>query len=170
VKDDNGNLLADSHNHFSKLKKYFSHLLNMHNVSDVRQIEVHTAEPLVSDPSFLEFEIAIAKLNKYKSPGGDQIPGELIQTGDEILVQFGLWNNCLMSGRGLISHEFTKRMIKLTRIIIMRYRSTAINFIYFVFDYPPLKGNFIHGCHMVSVTEPYCRILGFLDQSHYFFS
>jgi hypothetical protein len=34
VKDDNGNLLADSHN--------ISHLLNVHSVSDVRQIEIHT--------------------------------------------------------------------------------------------------------------------------------
>jgi hypothetical protein len=32
-------------------KNYFSQLLNVHNVSDVRQIEVHTAEPLVPGPS-----------------------------------------------------------------------------------------------------------------------
>jgi hypothetical protein len=24
------------------------------------------------------------------------------------------------------------------------------------------------GCHVVSVTNPYCRILGFLDRSRYF--
>jgi hypothetical protein len=29
--------------------------------------------------------IAIAKLKKYKSPGSDQIPAELIQAGGEIL-------------------------------------------------------------------------------------
>jgi hypothetical protein len=34
----------------------------VHNVSDVRQIEVYTAEPLVPGPSRLEIEIAIAKL------------------------------------------------------------------------------------------------------------
>jgi hypothetical protein len=51
----------------------------MHNVSDVRQIEVHMAEPLVPGPHHLEAEIAIAKLKKYKSPGSDQIPKELIQ-------------------------------------------------------------------------------------------
>jgi hypothetical protein len=39
--------------------------LNMHNVNDVRQqIEVHKAEPLVSGPSRLEVEIAIAKVAK----------------------------------------------------------------------------------------------------------
>jgi hypothetical protein len=26
----------------------------------------------------------------------------------------------------------------------------------------------IRGCHVVSVTDPYGRILGFLDRSHYF--
>jgi hypothetical protein len=58
----------------------------LHNVSDVRQIEVHTAEPLVPGPSRLEIEIAIAKSKKYKSPGSDQIPTELIQAGGEILL------------------------------------------------------------------------------------
>jgi hypothetical protein len=50
----------------SRWRNYFSRLLNVHNVSDVRQIEVHTAEPLVPSLSRLEVEIAIAKLKKYK--------------------------------------------------------------------------------------------------------
>jgi hypothetical protein len=58
----------------------------VHTVSDVRQIEVHTAEPLIPSPSRLEVEIAIAKLKNYKSPGSDQIPAELIQAGGEILL------------------------------------------------------------------------------------
>jgi hypothetical protein len=57
----------------------------VYNVSDVRQIEVHTAEPLVPGPSHLEVETAIAKL-KYKSPGSDQILVELSQAGGEILL------------------------------------------------------------------------------------
>jgi hypothetical protein len=60
-------------------------LLNVHRVSDVRQIEIHTTEPLVPDPSPLEVEITIAKLRRFKSPGSDQIPAELIQTGGEML-------------------------------------------------------------------------------------
>jgi hypothetical protein len=63
---------------------FFCQLLNVSNVSDVRQIEVHTTEPLVH-PSCLEVEIAIAKLKKCKSPGSDEIAAELIQAGDEIL-------------------------------------------------------------------------------------
>jgi hypothetical protein len=45
---------------------------------------MHTAEPLVPDPSRLEVEISITKLKKRKSPGSDQIPAELIQAGGEI--------------------------------------------------------------------------------------
>jgi hypothetical protein len=54
VKDENGNMLADSHNILNRRKNYFSQLLNVHNVSDVRQIEVHMAELLVPGPSRLE--------------------------------------------------------------------------------------------------------------------
>jgi hypothetical protein len=55
-------------------------------VSDVRQTEVHTAESLVPGPSGLEVEIAIGKLKKYKSPGSDQIPAEIIQAAGEIVL------------------------------------------------------------------------------------
>jgi hypothetical protein len=84
VKDENGDLLADFHNILNRCKNYFSQLLSEHNVSDVRQIEVHTAQLLVPSPSHLEVEIAITTLKKYKSPGSDQIPAELIQAGGEI--------------------------------------------------------------------------------------
>jgi hypothetical protein len=50
VKDKKGDLLADSHNVLNRWKNYFSQLLNVHRGSDVRQIEIHTAEPLVPDP------------------------------------------------------------------------------------------------------------------------
>jgi hypothetical protein len=72
-------LLADSSNIANRWKSYFSQLLNIHNVSDIRQIEVHTAELLILCPSHLEVEISIAKLKNYKSPGSDQIPAELYQ-------------------------------------------------------------------------------------------
>jgi hypothetical protein len=47
-------------------------------------MEVHMAEPLVPGASHLEFEIVTAKLKKYKLPGSDQIPAELIQAGGQI--------------------------------------------------------------------------------------
>jgi hypothetical protein len=85
VKEENGDLLANFHN-ISNRWKYFSQLLNVHNASDVRQLEVHMAESLVPGPSRLEVEIAIARLKKYKSLGSDEIPAELIQAGGEILL------------------------------------------------------------------------------------
>jgi hypothetical protein len=54
VKDENGDLLADSHNILNTWTNYFPQLFNVHNVSDVRQTEVHTAEPLAPGPSRLE--------------------------------------------------------------------------------------------------------------------
>jgi hypothetical protein len=72
-------------NILNRWKNYFSQLLNVHTVRDVRQIEIHTAEPLVPEPSPFEVEIAISKFKKYKSPGTDQIPAELIQAGFETL-------------------------------------------------------------------------------------
>jgi hypothetical protein len=86
------------HNILKRWKYYFSQLLNVHNVSDVRQIEVHMAEPLVPGPSRLEVDIAIGKLKKYKSSGSDQIPAELIQAGGKILLSVihklinSIWN------------------------------------------------------------------------------
>jgi hypothetical protein len=56
----------------------------VHNISDVRQIEVHMAEPLLPGPSRLDVEIPIAKLKKYESPGIDELPAELIQAGGDV--------------------------------------------------------------------------------------
>jgi hypothetical protein len=55
--------------------------LNVHGVNDVRQTEIHTAEPLVLEPSAFEVEMFIEKLKRHKSPGIDKIPAEMIQAG-----------------------------------------------------------------------------------------
>jgi hypothetical protein len=39
------------HTTFCRGERTISLLLNVHRVSDVRQIEIHIAEPLVPDPS-----------------------------------------------------------------------------------------------------------------------
>jgi hypothetical protein len=77
VKNENGDLLVDLKNIVNGWKSYFSRLLNVHNVSDVRQIERHTTEQLVLCHS-LEVENAIARLKRYTFPGSDQILAELI--------------------------------------------------------------------------------------------
>jgi hypothetical protein len=62
VKDENGACI--SHNILNRWKNHFSQLLNVHNVSDVRQIVVHTAEPLVPGPSRFEVEVCYCKVEK----------------------------------------------------------------------------------------------------------
>jgi hypothetical protein len=85
VKDERGDLVADPHKILNRWKNYFRQLLNVHGAGDVRQTEMHTAEPFVPEPSSSEVEVAIGKLKRYNSPGADQIPAELIQAGGETL-------------------------------------------------------------------------------------
>jgi hypothetical protein len=63
-----------------------------------------TDEPLVSESSHFELEIAAVKLQRHKSPSTEQIPAELIEAGGETLhvlrssfslTLFGLRKNCL---------------------------------------------------------------------------
>jgi hypothetical protein len=48
-------------------------------------MDIHTAEPLVSEPSLVEVQIAIGNFKSYKSPGTENIPAELIKAGGETL-------------------------------------------------------------------------------------
>jgi len=57
----------------------------VHGVKDVRQAEIHTAEPLVPEPSAADVELAINELKSHKSPGIDQIPTELIKAGSRTI-------------------------------------------------------------------------------------
>ena len=64
VKNGKGDLVADSHSIFVRCRNHFSQLLNVHEVNDVRRTKIHTAEPLVPEPSAFEVELAIEKLKK----------------------------------------------------------------------------------------------------------
>jgi len=66
VKDEKGDLVTDSHSILAKWRNHFSQLLNIHGVNDVRQREIHTAEPLVPEPTAFEVELAIEKINSHK--------------------------------------------------------------------------------------------------------
>jgi hypothetical protein len=72
VKDEKGDWVANSDSILARWRSYFSQLLNVHKINDVRQTEIHRAEPLVPEPSASEVELAIEKLNSNKSPGTDQ--------------------------------------------------------------------------------------------------
>ena len=75
VKDEKGDLVADSHGIVVRWRKSFSQLFNVHGIKDVGQAEIHTAETLVPEPSASEVEQAIDKLKSHKSPT------ELIKAG-----------------------------------------------------------------------------------------
>jgi len=54
--------------------------LNVHGVNDVRQIEIHTAQPLLPKLSATE-KLPIKELERHKTPGTNHIPAELIKAG-----------------------------------------------------------------------------------------
>jgi len=70
---------AVSHSILARWRNHFCQLLNVHGVNDVGQSEIHTAEPLVTEPSASEGDLAIDKLKSHKSPGIDQILTELVK-------------------------------------------------------------------------------------------
>jgi len=81
VKDEKSDLVADSHSILARWRNYFSQLFSVHGATDIGQAEIHTAEPLVPEPSAAEVGVAIDKLKSKKSPSIDQIPAELIKAG-----------------------------------------------------------------------------------------
>ena len=79
VIEEKGDLVADTHSILGRWRNYFSLLKNIHGANDVSQTELHTAEPLVTEPSTFEVGLAIEKLKSHKSPGIGQIPAKLIE-------------------------------------------------------------------------------------------
>jgi len=98
VKDDKRDLVADCHSILARWRNYFSHILNVHGVNDIRQTEMHTTELLVPESSASEFELAIEKLKSHKSPGINKIPAELIKATDKAIrceshkLIISIWN------------------------------------------------------------------------------
>ena len=81
VKDEKGDLVADSRSIVARWRKYFFQLFNVHGVKDVGQVEIPTADSLLSEPSALKIELVFDKLKNRKSPGIDELPAELIKAG-----------------------------------------------------------------------------------------
>jgi hypothetical protein len=53
VKNENGDLVTDSHNILGRWRNHFSQLFNVHRVREVRQTEINTKAPLLPEPSAL---------------------------------------------------------------------------------------------------------------------
>jgi hypothetical protein len=87
-------------------------------------MDIHTAEPLVSEPSLVKVKVATGKFKSYKFPGADQILAEVIKAGDYVLrytnlfVLYGIRRNCHSNGRNLLLYKFIKQVIRLIVIII----------------------------------------------------
>jgi hypothetical protein len=77
----NAPMVTDSHSILARWRNHFAQLFNVHGINDIRQTEIHTAEPLVPQLNAFEFGLAIEKLKSHNSPGTDQIPAELIKAG-----------------------------------------------------------------------------------------
>jgi hypothetical protein len=118
-------MLAGPQSVLNKWKNFFNQVLNVHGVHNVRQKDIHMAEPLVPAPSLVEVGIPIGKLKSCKSAGTDQIQVELFNAGvkhyilryTNLFVLYGIRRNCLSSGRNLLLYQFVKRMIRLILII-----------------------------------------------------
>ena len=61
-------MVTDPHSILVRWRNRFSQLFNVQVVNDVRQIDIHTAEPLVPEPNAFEVELAIEKIKSRKSP------------------------------------------------------------------------------------------------------
>jgi hypothetical protein len=61
VKYEKGDFFTDSRSIVATWRKHYSQLLNVHGVNDVRQTEIHTADPLVPAKSAFGVKMAIEK-------------------------------------------------------------------------------------------------------------
>jgi hypothetical protein len=77
VKDEKDDLVLESQ-YFGYVEKLFLSVFKCTWDKDVRRTEIHTAEPLVPEPSAFEVEMVIENLKGYKSPGVDHIAAEPI--------------------------------------------------------------------------------------------
>jgi hypothetical protein len=135
LKDERDGLLAETHKISNRWKNYFCQLLNVHRVDGVKQTKMHTTEPSVPESSASEVEVAIGKLKRYKSPGVDQIPSEMIQIGGETLpseihklIKL-IWKktNCVTSGKSQMWYLSTRRLVRWTVVITGAYHCCQLH-------------------------------------------
>jgi hypothetical protein len=62
--DEKVDLVADPHSLLPRWRNYFSRLVNVHGVNNIRQIEIQTAKPPASEPGAFEDVMATEKLKK----------------------------------------------------------------------------------------------------------
>ena len=115
-------------------RNYFSQLLNVHGVNDVRPTEIHTAGPLEPEPRAFEFELAIGDIKCHNSPGVVQISAELFKAGDRTFSNeihnliVSMWNkeDSLRSGRNPSLCLSIRSVMKHNIVIMGVYHSCQI--------------------------------------------
>jgi hypothetical protein len=118
----------------ARWRNYFSQLLNVHWVKDGEQVEIHTAEPLVPEPSAFEVELAIEKLKSHKSPGVDQIPAELIEAGGGTIcgaihkLTISIWNKEELSEEWRESIIVPIYFLSMCSTLLLLTRSKIMNY------------------------------------------
>ena len=98
-------MFSDPYSIVVTCRKHFSQLLKYIGLKIVRQNEMHATEPLLTEPSAFDDELAIENLKIHKSPGIEQILAELTKTEEEqftksslnLIFLFGIRRNCLRS-------------------------------------------------------------------------
>jgi len=147
AKDGKGDLVTNTPSILARWRNHFSQLLNVHGVKDVRQTELHTAEPLVAEPSAFEVEMAIEKLKRHKSPGIDQIPAEMIKLGGRTVCceiqkpTNSIWNEDELPEDWQSLYLFIGKAIKQTVVIIGAI--TFVNYVQNFIQHAAVKVNSI---------------------------
>jgi len=72
VKDKKCDLVTDCHSILARWRNNVSQLWNVPGVNNVRQTEIHTAEPLVPETIAFEVKMAIEELKGHKSTVNDK--------------------------------------------------------------------------------------------------
>ena len=119
-------MVTDSHSILPTWRKHYSHLFNVHRISDARQTEIQTAEPPVPEPSASQAETAIENLKRHKSSGIIKSQQNVLKYGVEqfalrtknLLIRLGIRSNCLRSGRSRSVYLSIRRVTKEIVIII----------------------------------------------------
>jgi hypothetical protein len=122
VRHERAHLVTDCHSILVRCRKHFFQLLNVHGVNDIRPRDIHTAEPLVPEPSAFEFAIAIEKLKdtdhqefiKPQQKRLKQVAEQFALRSIHLLIIFRIRRNCLRNGRSRSLYLFIRRVTEQT--------------------------------------------------------
>jgi len=114
---------------FARWRNHFSHLLNVHGVGDVRQKELHVAEPLVLKPNVSEVEMAIEELKRHKSQHNwlKLGVGQFILRSINSSTLLRIKRYFLRCGRSRSLYLFIRRVITQIVVIIEAYHICQLN-------------------------------------------